>query len=208
MMGMGEPLANYNACVDAMDIFKDDNAYGLSRRRVTISTSGLVPALYKLAEDSDVALAVSLHAPNNELRDVLVPINKKYPLDQLVDACNNYLEKANPTSRITMEYTLIKGVNDSDETARELVKLLKKIPSKVNLIPFNPFPNSDYERPDDARIDKFSYILHKAGLTVTIRRTRGDDIDAACGQLVGKVNDKTKRNQGKVIYQAGGQQID
>lgn len=193
MMGMGEPLTNFEAVVNAMDIMKDDFAYGISRRRLTLSTSGVVPALDRLAEVTNVALAVSLHAPNDALRDQLVPINKKYPLQQLLASCRNYLDKANPTNFLTMEYVMLAGVNDSVEQAHELARLLKDLPSKINLIPFNPFPMADYKRSSWSAIEAFAQVLYQYGYTVMVRRTRGDDIDAACGQLVGQVEDRSKR---------------
>jgi 23S rRNA (adenine2503-C2)-methyltransferase len=192
MMGMGEPLANYDNVVTAMQIMLDDSAYGLSRRRVTLSTSGLVPAMDRLKEDCPVALAVSLHAPNDKLRDEIVPINKKYPLVQLMAACQRYLEKA-PRDFVTFEYVMLDGVNDTLEHAKQLLQVVKDVPCKFNLIPFNPFPDSGYDtsRPDNIR--RFRDILMQADYVVTTRKTRGDDIDAACGQLAGKVQDKTKR---------------
>ncbi len=192
LMGMGEPLLNFNNVVAAMNIMMDDNAYGLSRRRVTISTSGVVPALERLKAVSDVALAVSLHATNDELRNELVPINKKYPIKQLLNACKYYV-KGEHKRKVTFEYVMLDGINDKPQHARELVALIKDIPSKVNLIPFNPFPNSEYRCSSNATIDKFRNILMKSGIIATTRKTRGDDIDAACGQLAGKVMDKTKR---------------
>ena len=192
MMGMGEPLTNYDNVVTAMQIMLDDSAYGLSRRRVTLSTSGIVPAMDKLKEDCPVALAVSLHAPNDALRDILVPINKKYPIKELMAACNRYLEKA-PRDFVTFEYVMLDGVNDTVEHAQELLEVIKNVPCKLNLIPFNPFPNSGYETSKSSHIRVFRNILMQAGYVVTVRRTRGDDIDAACGQLAGKVLDKTKR---------------
>jgi 23S rRNA (adenine2503-C2)-methyltransferase len=192
MMGMGEPLANYENVVGALKIMLDDKAYGLSRRRVTVSTSGLVPAIKKLKNDCPVSLAISLHAPNNKIRDEIVPINKKYPLNELLDACQDYLEKA-PRDFITFEYVMLKGVNDSDQDARELVHLVKNISCKFNLIPFNPFPKSGYESSSKDRILSFQKILMNHEIVTTIRKTRGDDIDAACGQLAGDVKDKTKR---------------
>ena len=192
MMGMGEPLANYENVVGALKIMLDDKAYGLSRRRVTVSTSGLVPAIKKLKNDCPVSLAISLHAPNNKIRDEIVPINKKYPLNELLDACQDYLEKA-PRDFITFEYVMLKGVNDSDQDALELVHLVKNISCKFNLIPFNPFPKSGYESSSRERILSFQKILMDSGIVTTIRKTRGDDIDAACGQLAGDVKDKTKR---------------
>ena len=192
MMGMGEPLTNYDNVVTAMQIMLDDSAYGLSRRRVTLSTSGIVPAMDSLKEDCPVALAVSLHAPNNALRDVLVPINKKYPIKELMAACNRYLEKA-PRDFVTFEYVMLDGINDTVEHAYELLEVIKHVPCKLNLIPFNPFPNSGYETSKPSHIRVFRDILMQAGYIVTVRKTRGDDIDAACGQLAGKVLDKTKR---------------
>ncbi len=191
-MGMGEPLLNFNNVVAAANIMIDDDAYGLSKRRVTLSTSGVVPALYRLAEATDISLAVSLHAPNDALREQIVPLNKKYPIAELLPACKNYIQDK-PHRKITWEYVMLDGVNDSDEHARELAKLLEGIPSKINLIPFNPFPGAAYRRSSDARILSFARILQAAGYTTTTRRTRGDDIDGACGQLVGKVQDRTKR---------------
>ncbi len=194
MMGMGEPLTNYDNVVTAMQIMLDDSAYGLSRRRVTLSTSGVVPAMDRLKEDCPVALAVSLHAPNDALRDVLVPINKKYPIKELMVACNRYLEKA-PRDFVTFEYVMLDGVNDTVEHAHELLQVIKNVPCKLNLIPFNPFPNSGYETSKASHIRVFRDILMQAGYVVTVRKTRGDDIDAACGQLAGKVLDKTKRTK-------------
>ena len=192
MMGMGEPLLNFDNVVQAMNLMTEDFAYGLSKRRVTLSTAGVVPALDRLREVSDVSLAVSLHAPNDALRNELVPINKKYPIQELLASCKRYLE-GKPHRRITFEYVMLNGVNDSPQLARELVRLLADVPSKINLIPFNPFPNTRYTRSSDAAIDVFRDILIKAGFTTITRRTRGDDIDAACGQLAGKVLDRSKR---------------
>ncbi len=192
LMGMGEPLLNFNNVVAAMNIMMDDNAYGLSKRRVTISTSGVVPALERLKAVSDVALAVSLHATNDELRNELVPINRKYPIKQLLNACRYYV-KGEHKRKVTFEYVMLDGINDKPQHARELVALIKDIPSKVNLIPFNPFPNSKYQCSSNKSIEKFRNILMKSGVIATTRKTRGDDIDAACGQLAGKVMDKTKR---------------
>lgn len=192
MMGMGEPLLNFDNVVTAMRLMMDDFAYGLSKRRVTISTSGVVPAMYRLTGECDVSLAVSLHAGNDELRDVLVPINKKYPLKELLEACQHNVLSA-PRKHITFEYVMLAGVNDSVADAKALIKLLKDIPSKMNLIPFNPFPNSIYECSSRDVIERFRAVLHNAGMVTTIRRTRGEDIDAACGQLVGQVKDKSRR---------------
>ena len=188
MMGMGEPLLNYDAVLNSMQIMLDDFAYGMSKRRVTLSTSGVVPKIDQLAEDIDVALAISLHAPNDELRNELVPINKKYPLAQLIAACQRYINKnGNESSRkhVTIEYVMLDGVNDKPEHAQQMLKLLKNLPSKINLIPFNPFPHAPYARSSRNRIISFQKTLSDAGFVCTIRQTRGDDIDAACGQLVG-----------------------
>ena len=193
MMGMGEPLLNLNNVVPAMELMMEDWAFGLSKRRVTLSTSGVVPALDSLKEKIDVALAISLHAPNNELRDVLVPINKKYPIEEFLAACRRYIDGSKANKDVTIEYVMLQGVNDSTDHAHELVKVLKGTPSKINLIPFNPFPGNEYGRSSNSRIDRFSKVLQAAGLTCIVRRTRGDDIDAACGQLVGDVVDRTKR---------------
>ncbi len=195
MMGMGEPLLNYEPTVTALKLMLDDNAYGLSRRRVTLSTSGVVPMIDKLAQDCPVALAVSLHASNDALRDGLVPLNKKYPLSELMAACRRYLDYA-PRDFITFEYCMLDGVNDTDGHARELVALVMKgaesVPCKFNLIPFNPFPESGLKRSNNPRIKAFAQILMDAGIVTTIRKTRGDDIDAACGQLAGEVQDRTR----------------
>ncbi|BAN35623.1 hypothetical protein SCD_n01812 [Sulfuricella denitrificans skB26] len=192
LMGMGEPLLNFDNMVTALRLMLDDNAYGLSRRRVTVSTSGIVPAMDRLREQCPVALAVSLHAPNDALRDILVPINKKYPLSELMAACRRYVVDA-PRDFITFEYVMLEGVNDSPAHARELVALTRDVPCKFNLIPFNPFPDSEYKRSSADVIRRFGAILIEAGRVVTTRKTRGDDIDAACGQLAGKVQDKTRR---------------
>jgi 23S rRNA (adenine2503-C2)-methyltransferase len=197
MMGMGEPLANFENVVSAMRIMLDDNAYGLSRRRVTLSTSGLVPAIDRLRDACPVALAVSLHAPNDRIRNELVPINRKYPIKTLLEACVRYLDKA-PRDFVTFEYVMLAGVNDSEAHARELASLLEAVPCKVNLIPFNPFPNAGYVRSGPDAIARFRAILMRAGYTVTTRKTRGDDIAAACGQLAGQVNDRTRRKQRRV----------
>jgi 23S rRNA (adenine2503-C2)-methyltransferase len=189
-MGMGEPLANYRNVVPAMRIFLDDLGYDLSRRRVTLSTSGLVPQIYKLAEECNVALAVSLHAPNDELRNDLVPINRKHPIGELLAACWHYLDMQNGRS-VTFEYVMLDGVNDKPEHARQLARLLKGRPAKLNLIPFNAFPGTGYRRSTAAAILRFRDILNEHGVIATIRRTRGDDIDAACGQLAGRVTDRT-----------------
>ena len=196
MMGMGEPLLNFKNLIPALKVMKDDLGYGISKRRLTVSTSGVVPAIDKMGEVIDVALAISLHAPNDELRNQLVPINKKFPLEQLLAACNRYLDRYDSKRRrITMEYVMIDGVNDTPEHARQLAKLLKRVPSKINLIPFNPFPGSPYKRSSSEKVQWFQNFLLKQGYTTTVRATRGGDIDAACGQLVGKVDDRTKRNE-------------
>lgn len=189
-MGMGEPLANYRNVVPAAEIMMDDIGFDISRRRVTVSTSGLVPQMLRLAEETNCALAVSLHAPNDALRDQLVPINRKHPIAELLDACWQYVNKQNARS-ITFEYVMLDGINDHPEHARELAQLLKGQPAKVNLIPFNAFPGTRYRRSAAPTIERFREILNTSGVIATTRRTRGDDIDAACGQLVGRVNDRT-----------------
>ncbi|HMZ85178.1 MAG TPA: 23S rRNA (adenine(2503)-C(2))-methyltransferase RlmN [Giesbergeria sp.] len=196
MMGMGEPLQNYSALVPALRVMLDDHGYGLSRRRLTVSTSGVVPMMDRLAADCPVALAVSLHAPNDALRDVLVPLNRKYPIDELLDACNRYLVHA-PRDFITFEYCMLDGVNDQPEHAHQLVELVRKhagkgVWCKFNLIPFNPFPASGLRRSESAQVSAFARILSEAGIVTTVRKTRGDDIDAACGQLAGEVQDRTR----------------
>jgi len=198
MMGMGEPLLNYEPTVTALKLMLDDNAYGLSRRRVTLSTSGVVPMIDRLSQDCPVALAVSLHASNDDLRDSLVPLNKKYPLRELMAACKRYLDYA-PRDFVTFEYCMLDGVNDSDAHARELVALVQNgvdsVSCKFNLIPFNPFPESGLHRSKNLQIKAFAQILMDAGIVTTIRKTRGDDIDAACGQLAGEVQDRTRVNE-------------
>jgi 23S rRNA (adenine2503-C2)-methyltransferase len=194
MMGMGEPLLNFEPVVSAMDIMMDDFAYGLSKRRVTLSTSGVVPDMEKLREISSVSLAVSLHAPNDELRDILVPINKKYPLESLMKICKNYF-KDEVRRVVTFEYVMLKDVNDQLTHADQLIKLLKDVPSKVNLIPFNPFPMTQYERSSTKAINLFRDRLMAKGINTITRKTRGDDIDAACGQLAGQVKDRTSRSK-------------
>lgn len=193
MMGMGEPLLNFDNVVAAMNLMMDDFAYGLSKRRVTISTSGVVPAMYRLTEVCDVSLAVSLHAVTDELRDVLVPINKKYPLQELLAACRENAKLA-PRRTVTFEYVMLEGINDSLDDAQGLVELLATVPAKINLIPFNPFPTSVYRCSSNNRIHQFKTLLNEAGIVTTIRKTRGEDIDAACGQLVGQVKDKSRRH--------------
>ena len=195
LMGMGEPLLNYDNVLKAITIFMHDNAYGLSKRRVTVSTSGVLPKLDLLGQDTNVALAVSLHAVTDEIRDSLVPINQKYPLKELMASCRQYLENQVAKSHITFEYVMLNGVNDSHQDAIKLIKLLKGISAKVNLIPFNPFPDSGYDCSPMSVIKEFKEILMKSGLVATIRKTRGEDIDAACGQLVGKVEDKSRRKR-------------
>ncbi|MCM2290561.1 MAG: 23S rRNA (adenine(2503)-C(2))-methyltransferase RlmN [Sulfuritalea sp.] len=205
LMGMGEPLANFDNLVPALRLMLDDNAYGLSRRRVTVSTSGIVPAMDRLAEACPVALAVSLHAPTDGLRDKLVPINRKYPLAELMAACQRYLVHA-PRDFITFEYVMLDGVNDSDADARALLHLVRDVPCKFNLIPFNPFPASGFHRSPAERVRRFASILINGGIVTTTRKTRGDDIDAACGQLAGKVQDKSRRvsrSAGFTIESAG-----
>lgn len=194
MMGMGEPLLNFDNVVAAMSLMTDDLSYGLSKRKVTLSTSGVVPALDKLAEFSDVSLAISLHAPNDEIRSKIIPINKRYPIAELLASGQRYIDAQTDRKRVvTIEYTLLAGVNDQPEHARELTELLKNYPCKINLIPFNSFPNSGFSRPSGNAVSRFWKVLIDAGFVVTIRTTRGDDIDAACGQLVGDVVDRTRR---------------
>ncbi|MDP5241009.1 23S rRNA (adenine(2503)-C(2))-methyltransferase RlmN [Uliginosibacterium sp. 31-16] len=198
MMGMGEPLANFDSVVSALKLMLDDHAYGLSRRRVTVSTSGIVPAMDRLREECPVALAVSLHAPNDALRDKLVPINQKYPLKDLLAACRRYLERA-PRDFVTFEYIMLAGVNDQDEHLRQLIDIGRQVSCKFNLIPFNPFPQSGFRRSSAPVVRRFSQLLNEAGIVTTTRKTRGDDVDAACGQLAGQVKDKTRRTQKRVV---------
>ena len=194
MMGMGEPLMNFDNVVEAMSIMLDDHAYSLSKRRVTLSTAGVLPALDRLGDVLDVSLAISLHAPNDELRNKLVPLNKKYSINEFIDSARRYLSKM-PDSRrkVTVEYTLMDQVNDRASHALELSRVLRELPCKINLIPFNPFPGTEFRRVSDVAMNRFRDILHREGYTVTVRTTRGDDIAAACGQLAGLVNDKTRR---------------
>ncbi len=201
-MGMGEPLANYNAVLPAVKILQDDFGFGLSKRRVTVSTSGLVPFIDRLREDVDTALAVSLHAPNDDLRNVLVPINKKYPIAELMDACRRYTAQRDHKMHIVYEYVMLDGINDSPAMARDLAKLLNGMPAKVNLIPFNPFPETRFKRSRPEAIEAFANILRGKNILSTTRKTRGDDIDAACGQLVGKVLNKQKRRLGDIPVRA------
>ncbi len=195
LMGMGEPLLNFDNVVDAMRLMIDDHAYGLGKRKVTLSTSGVVPAVDKLKDAIDVSLAVSLHAPTDELRTQLVPLNRKYPIAELLAACRRYVESKDRKVAVTFEYVMLEGVNDSDSHARQLAKLLLGIPAKVNLIPFNPFPGAGYKRSSPAAIDRFRAILQAAGILTVTRKTRGEDIDAACGQLAGRVRDRSHRQQ-------------
>jgi 23S rRNA (adenine2503-C2)-methyltransferase len=198
MMGMGEPLLNMKNLIPALDTMLNDLAYGLSKRRVTVSTSGVVPALDMLKEKIDCALAISIHAPNNKLRDELVPINKKYPLEEFIAAAGRYIDGSKANKQATIEYVMLDHVNDSTDQAHELAHALKDLPSKINLIPFNPYPGSPYKRSSNSRIDRFDKVLQTYGLTVITRRTRGGDIDAACGQLAGDVLDRTKRTSERV----------
>lgn len=195
MMGMGEPLLNFDNAVAAMQIMMDDLGYGISKRKVTLSTSGVAPMIDELGKVIDVSLALSLHAPNDTLRDRLVPINRKYPLAVVLDACKRYISRLGEKRVLTVEYTLLKDVNDQPEHAAQMVELLCDVPCKINLIPFNPFPFSGYERPSNNAIRRFQDLLHQAGHNVTVRTTRGEDIDAACGQLVGQVMDRTRRSE-------------
>ena len=204
MMGMGEPLANFDAVVSAMSLMQDDLTYMLSKYRVTLSTSGIVPAIRRLRELSDVSLAVSLHAPNNELRDQRVPINSKYPLEMLIPACREFI-RGDKRRKITWEYVMLDGVNDSDRHAKQLIRLLEGTPSKLNLIPFNPFPGTCYRASPGERIDAFRQRVMRAGIISMVRKTRGDDIDAACGQLVGRVKDRSRRQlQREINLSPGG----
>lgn len=196
-MGMGEPLLNVTHTFPSARILMDDNAYGLSKRRVTISTAGVVPAIDKIKQELDVSLAISLHAPNNDLRDELVPINQKYPLEELMPALQRFVEGGSSKKHVTVEYVMLDQVNDRPQHAQQLIDVLGDLACKVNLIPFNPFPNAPYKRSSNNAIHRFKDALMKAGLNCTVRRTRGDDIDAACGQLAGKVKDRTKRTQQK-----------
>ncbi len=202
MMGMGEPLLNFDNVVAAMELMKDDLAFGLSKRRVTLSTAGVVPAIDQLKQRSDVSLAVSLHATNDTLRNELVPINRKYPIAELLDACARYVSDE-ARRRVTFEYVMLDGVNDSDTHARELIRLLRKVPSKINLIPFNPFPHTSYQRSPASHILSFQQLLVDAGFVTMIRKTRGDDIDAACGQLAGEFKDRTRRREQRLRIMQG-----
>ena len=194
-MGMGEPLANFDNVASAIQIMMDDNAYGLGKRKVTVSTSGIVPKIDKLKDILDVSLAVSLHAPNDELRNQLVPLNRRYPIHELIQACRRFLDDKNRKDSITFEYVMLNQINDKPEHAHELAQLIKDLPSKINLIPFNSFANSGFERSSEKAITTFSNILHNAGITTIIRRPRGEDIAAACGQLAGDISDVAKRKQ-------------
>ena len=194
MMGMGEPLLNFDAVVPALSLMRNDLGFGFAAKRVTVSTAGLVPGIYRLRDTIDVALAVSLHSPVDEVRTELVPLNRKYPIAELMQACRDYVSDKHKRT-VTFEYTLIEGINDHPEQARKLVKLLRTVPSKLNLIPFNPFPGTRYRCSTQERIDRFQEIVMQGGLIATVRKTRGEDIDAACGQLVGKVKDRTKRSE-------------
>ena len=193
-MGMGEPLLNFDAVLPALSILRDDLGFGLAAKRVTVSTAGLIPGIDRLRESIDVALAVSLHAPEDALREQLVPLNRKYPISELMEACGRYVSEKKKRT-VTFEYTLMDGINDQPEHARALVKLLRRVPSKLNLIPFNPFPGTGYRCSPDLRIRQFQEIVMDGGLIATVRKTRGDDIDAACGQLAGRVVDRTRRSQ-------------
>jgi 23S rRNA (adenine2503-C2)-methyltransferase len=200
MMGMGEPLANFDALVPAMNIMQDDLAYMVSKYRVTVSTSGIVPALRKLRELADISLAVSLHAPDNALRDELVRINRKYPLQELIPACREFV-RGDRRRKVTWEYVMLDGVNDSLQHAKALIRLLEGTPSKVNLIPFNPFPGAHYRASPPQRVEEFRQRLKRSGLIATVRKTRGDEIDAACGQLVGRVKDRSRRQLQRVAHE-------
>ena len=202
LMGMGEPMLNLDALIPALKLMLDDDAYGLSRRRVTVSTSGVIPGMERLAGECPVALAVSLHAPDDALRDTIVPINRKYPIRELIRACNRYLERA-PRDFITFEYVMLDGVNDGEAHARELAHLVRNVPCKINLIPFNAYPGTAYSRSPERAVATFSEILFEQGYTVTVRRTRGEGIDAACGQLAGRVQDRTRRAERRAAARQG-----
>ncbi len=206
MMGMGEPLLNFDNVMSSLSLMMDDNCYGLSKRRVTVSTSGVVPALRRMREFTDASLAVSLHAPNDELRNQIVPINRKYPLKELLAATKEYLDSLPDNRMVTIEYILLSGINDHRQHARELADLLRGLPCKINLIPFNPFDGSEFTRSSNAAISTFRKMLQDAGYTVTIRTTRGDEIGAACGQLVGQVDDRTRRNARHLAQRAQAEQ--
>jgi len=193
-MGMGEPLLNFDNVMDAINIMMDDFAYSISKRRLTISTAGVVPAIKKMEQFTDASIAISLHAPNDELRNQLVPVNKKYPIKMLMDSVKSYLGQLSDKRKATIEYTLMAGVNDRKVHAQELIALLKDLPCKINLIPFNPFPGSGYKKPSSMEVRFFQNLLMEGGFITTVRTTRGDDIDAACGQLVGQVEDRTRRS--------------
>ena len=199
MMGMGEPLLNFEPVTEAMNLMMHDKAYGLSKRKVTLSTSGLVPMIDKLSEVTDAALTISLHAPNDRLRNDLVPLNKKYPIKKLLGAVTRYVEKCGDQRKTTMEYILINKVNDSLNNAKELAEILRDVPSKINLIPFNPFPGTEFKRPSNMRVETFKKALQREGYITTVRTTRGEDIMAACGQLVGKVNDITRKKERQIL---------
>jgi len=194
-MGMGEPLLNFDNVMKAIDVMMDDFAYGLSKRRITVSTAGVVPAMERLAERHDVQLAISLHATRDELRDDIVPINKKYNLEKLIEACHKFMEQRSPRSRLTIEYVMLAGANDSKQDAEELIKVLDGLSVLINLIPFNPFPGSGYKTSSNNAVHRFQDVLMDAGLITVIRKTRGEDIDAACGQLAGKIEDKSRRDR-------------
>ncbi len=194
-MGMGEPLLNFDNVMDSVNLMMDDFAYSISKRRLTISTAGVVPAIDRMGQYTDASIAVSLHAPNDALRNELVPVNKKYPIDVLLKSVKSYLDQLSDKRKATIEYTLIAGVNDRKQHADELIEILKGLPCKINLIPFNPFPGSGYKKPSNTEVRTFQDWLNKAGCLVTVRTTRGDDIDAACGQLVGRVEDRTRRSE-------------
>jgi 23S rRNA (adenine2503-C2)-methyltransferase len=201
-MGMGEPLLNFDNVMVAVSLMQDDFACALSKRRVTLSTAGVVPALRRLAEVTDISLALSLHAPDDDLRNRLVPLNQKYPIAEVLQACRDYV--GDGRRRVTVEYVMLDGINDSDAQARALARVLRKLPSKINLIPFNPFPAADYRRSSPERIDRFRDILHRAGIVTITRKTRGDDIAAACGQLAGDFRDRTRRRERFAVQVIGG----